>query len=772
MRTLVIAAALAGAGACYQPHAGPCQLACSAGTACPDGYTCLGDGYCHAGGEAPTCGDGGPQADGPDAAVASTVVIAAGHRHACAIRDGSLYCWGDNRTMQLGIPATTRRAATPVHVGTATDWIAVDAGLRHTCAVHRGGQVQCWGDGNAQQNGGAIATAVPVTVQTATGPLAGATAVCTGWAHSCALAGGEIYCWGDDSRGQLGDGGGTGGTTARAVRVARPPTTAAWHALTCGSNHTCGIDDHDAVYCWGDAGSGRLGFAAGPTVDAPTTAATTGATAISAGASFTCAVRADGAWCWGTFGSSTAVPATAVMAGASLVSAGDAALCARTGDVTRCLGFGGHGDLGTGTFVGAGALAAAVDGLTGVTALASGDDFHCALVGDAVRCWGKNSDGQLGLGVAATGFAPRQVPGTYTQVSAGRYQTCAVGTDRAVYYWGANSDQHLVPTETAPLVAVPTAVGVADADAVATGTVHQCARRSAGVVCWGDTTYGRVGNGSTAMGLVGPVGVVDDQSRPVVATALAVSDHGSIATRTGAATGLWAWGDNMGYWLGLPALGTYGRAQMVDGAADWTEAALGADFGCALRATTVLCWGNNALGQLGQGDTMPRSLPVSVGSHLYADVAPAAFGAHVCAVGAGAMDAGALYCWGANGDHQVGGTNPFESMPRRFGTDSDWTAVAAGNRTSCGLRGETLQCWGANVDDEYLAGVDGDPLDLTMPTTVGTGFTAVSLGATHGCGIKGGSHELWCWGDSRYGASGLAGAHDHATPQPVVVPPP
>ncbi len=110
-------------------------------------------------------------------------------------------------------------------------------------------------------------------------------------------------------------------------------------------------------------------------------------------------------------------------------------------------------------------------------------------------------------------------------------------------------------------------------------------------------------------------------------------------------------------------------------------------------------------------------------------------------------------------------------MPRPQGTLTDWSEVATGGDTSCGIRGGagSLECWGANDDDAFHAGLDRAPGDVTSPAAIGTGFATVALGASHGCALTS-AFELRCWGDSRYGASGLAGHHDFATPQLVTFP--
>nr|MBP6845721.1 hypothetical protein [Kofleriaceae bacterium] len=714
----------------------------------------------------------GPALDGG----VTTTTIAAGNRHACAVRGGAMYCWGDNRSDQAGAFATAsadRRFTTPRQVGLDTDWSAVAAGLRHSCGVRAGGEVYCWGDASARQIGGTTTTATPVRVDGPGGvAIATATAVCAGGAHACAIVGGgaDVVCWGSDDSGQLGDGAGAGSATAQAVAVVRPSTGIQWTGLACGAAHTCAIGD-GAVYCWGASGSFRLGHN-GAVTDAPSLpVAVGGASAVSAGESFSCARLADGtARCWGSYGTtSSGPPADLGLTGVTAVSAGLRGLCATTGAQTRCLGFGGRGDLGNGGFGVASAPSTPVVGLTGVTALSSGTDFHCALTGGEVRCWGKNSDGQLGIGTTSTLFTPTVVPGQWRRVATGKHATCAIANaTNEVSCWGQNLGRWNLPAPAAEVLATPVVVpGVGPAASVAVGSDHACATALDGAVrCWGDTLYGRVGDGTTTAGVVVAT-PVQQGGGPLVAGGVAVSDHGSVAV---GATGMHVWGDNSGSRLGRPDAGDIPTPALVDGAAAWATAGLGADFGCGLRAGAALCWGAAARGQLGTGQGTPASAPVAITGFAFDVVAPAAFGDHACAIGDG-PDAGRLFCWGDNSRHQGSPLAPNSAVPRPQGTLTDWSEVATGGDTSCGIRGGagSLECWGANDDDAFHAGLDRAPGDVTSPTAIGTGFATVALGASHGCALTS-AFELRCWGDSRYGASGLAGHHDFATPQLVTFP--
>ena len=89
--------------------------------------------------------------------------ISLGGRHACALDQGALYCWGDNRAGQLGISSPDDAQLSPTRVDPSTTWMHISAGGTHTCGL-AGGQVLCWGDGHYGAVVGAVTSAQPMPV--------------------------------------------------------------------------------------------------------------------------------------------------------------------------------------------------------------------------------------------------------------------------------------------------------------------------------------------------------------------------------------------------------------------------------------------------------------------------------------------------------------------------------------------------------------------------------------------------------------------------------
>lgn len=768
---VTIAAAL---GACYQPRASDCQLACVDGTRCPTGLACRADGFCHAPDDPASCAPDAAVPDGvvadPDAAIAAVTSLSAGARHTCAVTDGHLACWGDNARGQLGpgrggYEPAPREVAITSGGALASDWTQVAAGREFTCGRRGGGDVYCWGADESGQLAQVATPTNPIPTRVSLG--AAASDLCAGGHHACAVVAGRVWCWGDDSAGQLGDDAAAiAAHTPRAIASSRTD----WTDVRCGEAHTCARAGGD-LYCWGDLGNQRLGRAAtSDDHDLPTdTAALSGAGRYALGTSHTCAETASGVTCWGTFDGSNGQPPTALQlpgaTAATVLSAGGRDTCAGDGATIYCWGGGSDGDAGDGSFVERTAPTTPVDGLPPVAALASGEQFTCAaLAAGGLRCWGNNSHGQLGTGVAATGFGPTRVgTGTdWTSVAAGDETTCAVTGAGALSCWGANLRGEVGDTAPGPIVDEPRAVTVPGVPGlvwreVVTGQRFACARNDGGATyCWGDAIHGQLAFAND--------GAIHAPTQVAIGAAgeLARAAHGACAAVTGPARA--CWGDNASFALGLATAQDDAPVEPVSGS--WARVALGDGFGCAVGDLgDAACWGSDSGGQRGDGDGVtPASAgasPLNLGTPVVPVTALAAAfrGTHACAV-----KGGALWCWGDGNAYALGtgdDVDRFAPTAVTMPAAAQWTAISAGARATCGVHAGALYCWGTN-DARQLGVASVNPISRPRQIDPGPGWTAVSAGTTHACGIKAGA--LYCWGQSRFGAIGVRGAHNHASP--------
>jgi uncharacterized repeat protein (TIGR01451 family) len=333
----------------------------------------------------------------------SSPLITAGSSHTCAIRNGALYCWGNNYSGQLGDGTTTNRNV-PFAVHNMNSGVtAVSAGARHTCAI-KDGALYCWGNNSFGQLGDGTTTdrTAPVPVQNMGSSV---TAVSAGNRHTCAIKDGALYCWGSNFFGQLGDGTTADSTTPVAVHNMSTAT-----AVAANESYTCAIKS-GALYCWGRNRNGRLGN--GTQVDSLTPVAvnsmTSGVTSVSTGMTHACAVKSGALHCWGwnyygQLGDGTTIDRTAPVAvqnmGSSVVSvaAGVYHTCAIKDGSLYCWGRGQFlGNWDTSTDRTTPVVVQSMN--SGVAAVAIGETHTLGQkVDTCLYGWGYNNYGELGTG--------------------------------------------------------------------------------------------------------------------------------------------------------------------------------------------------------------------------------------------------------------------------------------------------------------------------------------------------------------------------------------
>lgn len=199
----------------------------------------------------------------PVSELAGVIGLTAGDAHACALTESNgIRCWGANTYGQLGSSSIGRESqSTPLKVDNSDGAIAMAAGGRHTCMIRPSGRVFCFGaNGNGQLGNGTTNTnpfggkGIPEAVSWGGITEPTSIAVAAGAAHTCVIAtGGAVYCWGDNSSGQLGDGTTTSHPSPVAVRSVPANAT----GLALGRDHSCAILVDRSVKCWG--GARRLG---------------------------------------------------------------------------------------------------------------------------------------------------------------------------------------------------------------------------------------------------------------------------------------------------------------------------------------------------------------------------------------------------------------------------------------------------------------------------------------------------------------------------------
>lgn len=357
--------------------------------------------------------------------------------------------------------------------------------------------------------------------------------------------------------------------------------------------------------------------------------------------------------------------------------------------------------------------------LTGITVVSGGSGHTCASgAGGAMRCWGDNVYDQLGDGSFIEQLMPVAVVGLgggARAIGAGGSHTCAVTTAGAAKCWAYNYHGQVGDgTDTDrdfPTQVVGLTSGV---DTIGAGMIHSCALTTGGgVKCWGANGFGQLGDGSDT-----------ERQSPV---------------------------DVLGLGSGVQAIST------------------GGEHSCALTTGGgVKCWGANDYGQLGDNSTTERYAPVDV-SGLGSGVQAISAGRfHTCAVTMG----GAVKCWGANDDGQLGdATNTERHAPVDVsGLALGVQAIGTGYAHSCAMTsGGAVKCWGSNSWGQL--GDGGSPGSL-VPVDVsglGSGAQSIGLGSDHSCAVVDGG-QVKCWGSNQYGQLGNNSIEDAPTPVLVVIP--
>lgn len=699
---------------------------------------------------------------GPHAVCASGVcesrrTVAASLAHfGCGLRAGTVLCWGNDESGELGDGDPREGRGVPAAVDGLTDAVTVAVGgsgpRGHACAVRSGGTVRCWGRNHRGQlgDGSTEDRASPVAVS----GLSDAVEVVTGDGHTCARRlSGEIVCWGADDRGQLGNGSGGASLTPASVPLADAVlgldgVSSVADRLTASGDHTCARVRSGHLLCWGANDDGQLGVGDSTDRLVPTLVpAFTRVREVDAGWDFTCAIdEAARVFCWGDgargeLGSGTAtssmtpVEVTALGSGVASVSAGWNVACARfDGGRIECWGDAGSFTLGTGVLpeppAGGSAPPAAptvVADLGDASALDVGDAACAWRASGDIVCWGRSLGGQLG-DRGPDRWSPGPLTGTLDQSFSVR-QGCAVLGSGEVACWG-DGVTRVFGDGFRGLTSVARPIGPTGAIDVSVASSHTCAVLGSGEVhCWGVNGDGQLGDGTTDDAFAPtPVSGLSD------AVAVSAARRHTCALRSGGEVACW------GAAFGLLPVAIPDRSTGSPTPMDAVAVRAGEELSCALLSDdTVRCWGRGLLGDgLEPPSVRTDDEAVTVvdadGSTPIDDAVSLGVGrAHACV----ARSDGRVWCWGQGTLGQLG--------DGRFGSGADALVPA--------------------------------PVDAPAAMT---GIVEVSAhDGDHTC-ARDGAGVVWCWGDDQQGQLGLGSstASDQwdlpscpcAEPTPVLVP--
>jgi alpha-tubulin suppressor-like RCC1 family protein len=356
------------------------------------------------------------------------------------------------------------------------------------------------------------------------------------------------------------------------------------------------------------------------------------------------------------------------------------------------------------------------------TAIGVGEQSACAVVrGGTVACWGDDTYGELGIGSSAglptcesgaCSTVAVAVPGLthVAAVSVGEATACALLESGAVECWGDNTYGELgngsatgpgtCGSEATPCAMSPVSTGVSEAIAISVGTESACALIYGGTVeCWGDNSLGELGTGSTS----GPETCGGNSCSTTPVAVPGITSAIAISVGSGAACAL-------------------------------------------LQNGTVQCWGLDAYGELGNGQAgaiTPE--PVTVSGLTGATGISVNIVGGACAL----VSSATAECWG-NGYPTLTPSADVTGL-------SNATAVAG----FCALvYGGGVSCWPSVAGDD--AG-----LPATAVTSISTATSVSAVTSQDTCALLS-SGDVVCWGYNAFGQLGDGTTDDSTTPVTVV----
>ena len=714
--------------------------------------------------------------------------LSVGSMHTCGLSTaGAAYCWGLNRYGEIGDSTVGTSYATPVAVRmpTGVTFVDIGAGANTTCAAASTGDVYCWG-----ASGGSVFSSVTgiQRIPTKVAGASGVVRVSVGTLQACALtAAGSAYCLG--YAGTLGNG--TSSTSSMT-----PVAVSGGHVFTeivAGDDKTCALKADGSVWCWGYDSVGQLGDGAVVEVRATPVPIPMAATRLMAGGAgntngdHTCALAVGGAavFCWGRNSSGQLGDGTATFATTPVsVVLPTAAAGSAASMVPTPVSFTSTGSAGatlaptfSPSVVVRDGRGGGVSGVTVTFAVVSGGGSLTTTTA-TTNAAGQATAGQWTLG-AASGM--NVVRATITLAGGATSNTFfySFGTAAVASLTKVGGDSVVFANQTGwPPYNAPT-VRVANANG----------QPLAGVT----VTFSGLPTTVTAKSDSAGIAQIDRSALIGVTTTTTITASVSGATSATAATFTFLGlqnpvqsrnspcaltTDGTAYCWGLNSFGALGDgaasqqrnyAAPVSGGLTFKRLSdQQATHHCALTAAgAAWCWGDNRVGQLGDGTTTQRSVPTAVlGGLAFKQIVTENL--TTC----GLTTAGSIYCWGwmqpygltypALAERSQLTPVPLNSNGLSFAEIALWDTGLCG-RTAAG----SVYCLG---DNGAGAVGDGTFTDRTTFTAVtgGISFTHIAGGTANICGVAS-TGALLCWGSGQVGNNGDGTTQPRNVPTPIAL---
>ena len=689
------------------------------------------------------------------------------------LQDGNVYSIGYNNLGQLGDGTTTNRVAPVLVSGNYNFSSLADSGYPgdglsdHMCGLLVNGTAMCWGY-NAQGELGDNSTTqrnYPVAVSGGYN----FSSLYVGRYDSCGLfSNGTLMCWGYNLYGEVGD----NTTTQRKI-----PTdinmTLNFTSVSIGDGETCGVASDGSAYCWGRNNLGEVGDNTTTTRIIPTLVlGNYNFSKISAGNEKVCGILTNGsAYCWGAQGSGGAANACMLGSGLgnnecvdswvptpvygnynySFLEANYFGYCGiLTNGTAMCWAENSQGEIGDNT-ADTRNVPTPVYGNYNFSSISVGQTYSCGILTDGnIMCWGEGSYGGTGKGILSDYFSlPLKfgygTSANYSKISAGYSHTCGLLTNGTAMCWGSNGNGQLGDNTTISEKYPQSIANYSFLDLFA-GYLHTCGILTNGTaMCWGDNYYGEIGDNTTTERDV-PTPILGDYNFSGIFIRGQYHNCGLLVNGS-----VVCWGDNRYAQLGSGTSGGQSPLPMtVTGGYNFSKLSLGFYHNCGILTNgTIMCWGDNRFGEIGDNTTTIRPSPVPVyGGYNFTQIFSGA--GHTC----GLLTNGTAMCWGFNNHGQIGDnstTNRLVPVPVYGGYN--FSSISTGQFYSCGvLTNGSAMCWGYNAYGALGNGTtDGQstiPVQVSFSGNFSTIYPGLSSAAVFAFLTDG---TIISWGDNRYG---------------------
>src|SRR3989339_376708 len=710
--------------------------------------------------------------------------VSAGYIHTCGIRanDSRVLCWGESGSGKLGEGQASTDRTSPYPTTDNSSYSSVSAGYSHTCGIRTNdSRILCWGQGDYGQLGDGSTSAHYSSDPNVTTDSSAYANINAGDYHTCGIRANDsrVLCWGTGDDGQVGD-----GTSTERTNPTLTSDTSAYSSISAGGDnalgrsHTCGIRASDGrVLCWGDGGYYQTGD--GGTTDNTVPTLTSDSSPYKKGFSSgeeilfsilgNSFLNKNNIWKLSCRAYDFTEYSSWMNSSTVTISDGRSPIMVINSPqnityTTSTIIF----NITATDESGVGVCKYSLDGatnksMTNITA-SQWNATNSSMTNQTHTVKFYCNDSLGNMGDTQTIFRINNNPivqtvkiNSTTNSSAEDIKgycnaTDTDGDDLAYQYqWYNGSTVYFNGT-------------LFKDGSISAGEFHTCGIRASDsrVLCWGEGSYGRQGDGSTTDNLVP---TLTSDISPYISVSTGYQHTCGIRVND---SRVLCWGESLYGRLGDGQNGVdVLNPNLTTDNSSYISVSAGYYFSCGIRAndSRVLCWGDSLYGQLGDGQTTfdMNTSTLTTDTSAYSSIS--AGYQHTCGI---RVNDSRVLCWGetANGRVGDGQTTTDRTSPYQTTDSSAYSSVSAGSLHTCGIRANDSRvlCWGESLYGRLGDGQNG--VDVLNPnvTTDNSSYFSVSAGGYHSCGIRANDSRVLCWGYGLYGQVGNSGTTDNLIP--------